>query len=237
VALWWLVFSLPLFLQIEEPRGRGHGDAPQEPVFRCTLTQFRTTYTTLRRYKQAFLFLGAFVLYNDGIGTIIRMAVIYGTEIGLPQHSLIAAILLVQFVGVPFALLFGRLARSLGAKRAIFLALGVYVVVTVIGYTMHSAWQFYLLAFLVGTVQGGSQALSRSLFASMVPQAQSAEFFAFFAVSEKFAGIFGPAIFAVMTTLTGSSRSAILTVIGFFLVGGVLLARVDVAEGRRMAGE
>jgi UMF1 family MFS transporter len=177
------------------------------------------------------------LLYNDGISTIIRMAVVYGTEIGLPQESLIAAILTVQFVGVPFAFLFGRLAHQLGAKRAIFLALAVYVVVTVIGYRMHTAWQFYLLAFLVGTVQGGSQALSRSLFASMVPQTHSAEFFAFFAVTEKFAGIFGPALFALMATLTGSSRGAILAVLGFFLAGGVILARVDVAEGQRIAGE
>ncbi len=237
VAVWWLVFSIPLFRHIAEPHGSRFDGVQSEQIIRRTLTQLRTTYKTLRRYKQAFLLLVAFLLYNDGIGTIIRMAVVYGTEIGLPQESLIAAILMVQFVGVPFAFLFGRLAQVLGAKRAIFLALAVYVVVTVIGYTMHTAWQFYLLAFLVGTVQGGSQALSRSLFASMVPQAQSAEFFAFFAVTEKFAGIFGPAIFALMATLTGSSRSAILAVIGFFLAGGALLARVDVAEGQRMAGD
>ncbi len=237
VAVWWLVFSMPLFRQIAEPQGAGVDSVRRDLVFRRTLIQLHNTYATLRRYKQALRFFCAFLLYNDGIGTIIRMAVVYGTEIGLPQGSLIGAILLVQFVGVPFAFLFGRLAQSLGAKRAIYLALAVYVVVTVIGYTMHTAWQFYLLAFLVGTVQGGSQALSRSLFASMVPQGQSAEFFAFFAVTEKFAGIFGPAIFALMATLTGSSRSAILAVIGFFLAGGVLLARVDVAEGQRMAGE
>ena len=237
VAVWWLVFSVPLFRQIAEPQRSGFDDGRRDQVLQRSLRQLRNTYTTLRRYKQALLFLGAFLLYNDGIGTIIRMAVVYGTEIGLPQGSLIGAILLVQFVGVPFAVLFGRLAQHLGAKRAIFLALTVYVVVTVIGYRMHTAWQFYLLAFLVGTVQGGSQALSRSLFASLVPQSQSAEFFAFFAVTEKFAGIFGPAIFALMATLTGSSRSAILAVIGFFLAGGLILAQVDVAEGQRLAGE
>jgi UMF1 family MFS transporter len=237
VAVWWLVFSIPLFRQIAEPHSAGFPAVRRDQIIRRTLTQLRNTYTTLRRYKPALLFLVAFLLYNDGIGTIIRMAVVYGTEIGLPQESLIAAILMVQFVGVPFAFLFGRLAHYLGAKRAIFLALAVYVAVAMIGYYMHTAWQFYLLAFLVGTVQGGSQALSRSLFASMVPQTQSAEFFAFFAVTEKFAGIFGPAIFALMATLSGSSRSAILAVIGFFIAGGVILARVDVAEGQRMAGE
>lgn len=156
VAVWWLVFSLPLFWQIEEPHDPGQGKGRRTHVFQRPLTQLGQTYTTLRRYKQALLFLGAFVLYNDGIGTIIRIAVVYGTEIGLPQESLIAAILLVQFVGVPCAFLFGRLAQYLGAKRAIFLALVVYVVVTVLGYTMQTAWQFYLLALLVGTVQGGS---------------------------------------------------------------------------------
>ena len=144
----------------------------------------------------------AFLVYNDGIGTIIRMATTFGTEIGLEQGDLITAIMLVQFIGIPFAFLFGQIAAWVGAKRAIFLSLAVYVVISVLSYRMTTATEFYVLALLVGMVQGGSQALSRSLFASMVPRHKSSEFFGFFGVFEKFAGIVGPGVFAVMILLT-----------------------------------
>jgi UMF1 family MFS transporter len=191
----------------------------------------------LRGYKQAFLLLLAFLIYNDGIGTIIKMAAIYGTEIGIDQGSLLAALLLVQVVGIPFAFLFGAFAGKLGPKCCIFLALVVYLGITALGYFMTTAAHFFLLAILVGTVQGGSQALSRSLFASMIPKYKSAEFFSFFALSEKFAGILGPGLFALTITLTGSSRYGIVSVVLFFLVGGLLLSRVSVEEGQRAAHE
>ena len=165
------------------------------------------------------------------------MASLYGTQVGIAEGSLIAALLLVQFVGIPFAFVFGRLAARIGPKPAIFISLAVYTVITVLAYSMTSAWQFFALAILVGTVQGGSQALSRSLFASMIPRHRSSEFFGFFAVFEKFAGIFGPLLFSLAVGLTGSSRAAILSVLLFFVVGAVLLAGVDVAEGRRVADE
>ncbi len=177
----------------------------------------------------------AFLVYNDGIGTIIRMAVIFGTEIGLAPESLLGAILLVQFVGIPFAFLFGQVATRIGAKRAILITLAVYMVISIFSYFLTTARQFYFLALLVGMVQGGSQALSRSLFASMIPRHKSSEFFGFFGVFEKFAGIAGPAVFAVMILATGSSRNAILSIIVFFIAGAALLATVDVEEGRRVA--
>jgi UMF1 family MFS transporter len=163
------------------------------------------------------------------------MATTFGTEIGLEQGDLITAIMLVQFVGVPFAFIFGQVAVRIGAKRAIFLSLAVYVGISILSYGMTTAAEFYTLAMLVGMVQGGSQALSRSLFASMVPRHKSSEFFGFFGVFEKFAGIVGPGVFAVMILVTGSSRGAILSIIAFFVVGGILLARVDVEEGQRVA--
>ena len=238
VSIWWLVFSLPLFRQIAEPlQQQEHGKPRGENLFRIALIRLSQTFKALRTHKQAFLFFLAFLLYNDGIATIIRMATVYGTEIGIPRNALLTAILLVQFVGLPCSFLFGSLAERIGAKGAIFLALAVYVAISGIGYFMQTALHFYVLAILVGTVQGGSQALSRSLFASMIPRARSAEFFAFFAVCEKFAGIFGPAIFAGTVTATGSSRYAILAVIAFFVAGGLLLARVDVAAGQHVARE
>ena len=177
----------------------------------------------------------AFLIYNDGIGTIIRMAGPYGQEIGLPQDALITAFVMVQFVGIPFAFAFGRLADRIGAKPSIFIALVVYVLISLVGYFMTTIWQFFLLSFMVATVQGGSQALSRSLFATMIPKHKSSEFFGFFGVFEKFAGIIGPLLFATTVRMTGSSRNAILSVIAFFVVGAVLLWMVDVEEGQRAA--
>jgi UMF1 family MFS transporter len=193
------------------------------------------TFRQLKRYRNAFMMLLAFLIYNDGIGTIIRMAVIYGQEIGIDRGALIGAILMVQFIGFPFAFLFGALAGRIGTKRAILIGLGVYIVISIEGYVMKTATHFYILAGLVGIVQGGTQALSRSLFGSMIPRHESGEFFGFFAVCEKFAGIFGPALFALMIALTGSSRSAILSVISFFVIGAILLCLVDVEEGRAIA--
>jgi UMF1 family MFS transporter len=193
------------------------------------------TFRELRGYRQAFLMLVAFLIYNDGIQTIIKMATAYGTEIGIGQSSLIGAILLVQFVGIPCSVLFGMLAGRIGAKQAIFFGLLAYTAISVLGYFMKNATHFFILAGLVGMVQGGTQALSRSLFASMIPPHKSGEFFGFFSVFEKFAGIFGPLIFAGTIAVTGSSRNAILSVIGFFAVGAALLSLVDVAEGQRAA--
>ena len=236
VAIWWLGFSIPLFRTVPEPPLALEADEQMgQSSLRAAFVRLGETLRELRGYKQAFMMLLAFLVYNDGIGTIIRMATTFGTEIGLEQGDLIAAIMLVQFIGVPFAFLFGQIAAWMGAKRAIFLSLAVYVVISILSYRMTTATEFYVLAMLVGMVQGGSQALSRSLFASMVPRHKSAEFFGFFGVFEKFAGIVGPGVFAVMILVTGSSRGAILSIIAFFVIGGALLAKVDVDEGRRVA--
>jgi UMF1 family MFS transporter len=236
VAAWWVVFSLPLFRRVPEPPPMLEPDERrgENPVTRA-FVRLGETFRELRRYRNAFLLLVAFLIYNDGIQTIIKMATAYGTEIGIGQNALIGAILLVQFVGIPCSFLFGMLASRIGAKRALFLGLLAYTAISVLGYFMKTAFHFYILAGLVGTVQGGTQALSRSLFASMIPQHKSGEFFGFFSVFEKFAGIFGPLIFAGTIAVTGSSRNAILSVILFFAVGALLLWPVRVEEGQRIA--
>jgi UMF1 family MFS transporter len=236
VAVWWIVFSLPLFRRVPEPPPRLEPDehVGESPI-KVAFVRLAETFRELRGYRQAFLMLLAFLVYNDGIQTIIKMATAYGTEIGIGQGALIGAILLVQFVGIPCSFLFGSLAGRLGAKRAIFLGLLAYTLISVLGYFMTNATHFYLLAALVGMVQGGTQALSRSLFASMIPTHKSGEFFGFFSVFEKFAGIFGPLIFAGTIAVTGSSRNAVLSVIGFFAVGAGLLWFVDVERGQRLA--
>ena len=238
VAIWWLGFSIPLFRTVPEPVRSAMGDERAGGgLIRASFSQLTNTFIALRGYRQAFLMLLAFLIYNDGIGTIIRMATTFGIEIGLAQGDLITAIVIVQFIGVPFAFLFGQLAGKIGAKQAVLVSLAVYVVISALAYRMTTATEFYVLAGLVGMVQGGSQALSRSLFACMVPRHKSAEFFGFFGVFEKFAGIVGPGVFAMMILLTGSSRGAILSLVVFFVIGGVLLSKVDVDEGRRVARE
>jgi len=237
-AAWWALFSIPLFLRVSEPpRKLEAGELPRTNPIREGFVRLAATFRELRRYRQAALMLVAFLIYNDGIGTIIRMAAPYGTELGLPPGALIGSLLLVQFVGIPCAYGFGWIATRIGAKRAIFLALTVYVGITFVAYSMTTMTQFLVLAVLVGMVMGGAQALSRSLFASLIPPHKSAEFFGFFGTFEKFAGIAGPALFATLIQATGSSRKAILAVMAFFVVGGALLAFVDVEAGRRMARE
>ena len=236
VAVWWLVFSLPLFFRVREPApALDLDERPRDNSVRIALVHLRDTFHELRGYRQAFLMLVAFLLYNDGIQTMIRMASIYGAEVGIDQNATIAAFVLVQFVGVPCSFLFGAMADRVGAKRSVFLALAIYAGITLLGYFMTTTWQFFALAFLVGTVQGGSQALSRSLFARMIPKHKSSEYFGFFAVFEKFAGIAGPALFAASVTLFDSSRAAVLSVLLFFVLGALVLTRVDVAAGEAQA--
>jgi UMF1 family MFS transporter len=236
VALWWLVFSIPLFLRVGEPAPTARPDAPRAGL-RAALADLARTLRDLLGLRQAFLMLVAFLVYNDGIGTIIRMATPFGEELGLDRGAMITAILMVQFVGIPCAFAFGALAQRIGTKAAIQVGIGVYFLITLVAWRMDSETEFYVLAFLVGLVQGGVQALSRSLFASLIPARRSGEFFGLFAVLEKFAGVAGPAFFWLASLTTGSNRAGLISVVAFFAVGGLLLSRVDVAEGQRAARE
>jgi UMF1 family MFS transporter len=236
VALWWLVFSWPILRVVPEPaRVLESDETGAENAVRVALVRVWETFRELRAHRQAFLMLIAFLLYNDGIQTIIRMAAIYGAEIGIDRNAQIAAFVLVQFIGIPCSFLFGWAAGRVGPKRALYVSLTVYVGISSLAYFMTTTWQFFALAILVGTVQGGSQALSRSLFARMIPRHKSSEYFGFFSVFEKFAGIAGPALFAGSVTLFGSSRVGVLSVILFFIAGALVLTRVDVAEGEAQA--
>jgi len=236
VALWWLLFSFPLFRRVPEPPRIIEADeARTENAFRAAFGRVGETFRELRTFRNALLMLVAFLLYNDGIQTMIRMAAVYGAEVGIDSNAQIAAFVLVQFVGVPFSFLFGMLADRIGAKPAVLISVVVYTIVSIIGYFLATVWQFFLLAFLVGTVQGGSQALSRSLFARMIPRHKSSEYFGFFSIFEKFSGIAGPLVFAASVTLFGNSRAAVLSIILFFILGAIVLTRVNVREGEAQA--
>ena len=238
VAIWWAVFSIPLFRKVREPPVElGPEEDPGMSTLRFALERLRSTFRSLRSYRNAFLLLIAYLIYGDGIGTIIRMATVYGAELGIGQGHMIGAVVVVQLVGVPFTFLFGMLAGRIGTKNAIFLGLFVYTLISVLGFFMTTAAHFWMLAIMVGTVQGGTQALSRSLYASVIPAYKSGELFGFFGVMDKFAGMIGPSVFALMIALTGSSRFGILSIIVFFVVGAAILYTVDEDAGRRIAAD
>ncbi|KAL0222446.1 hypothetical protein RCL1_002300 [Eukaryota sp. TZLM3-RCL] len=181
------------------------------------------------------MFLAAYWVYANGINTVIIMAVSMGAEINLSDNTLIGTLLMVQFVAAPFAMLFSRLAKNIGAKKCIYIALGIYWLITVFGYFLSKEWHFWVLGFCVATVQGGSQALSRSLIGCLMPKSKSAEFYGFFSVFEKFSSVFGPLLFGIVSTIMGASRLSVVSLFVFFAGGILLLRMVDVERGTQMA--
>ena len=224
VALWWLIFSSPFMILIKEQKIFLKKE--QFISLPNKIKNFLLSFKDIAREPEAFKFLIAFWLYNDGIGTIIKMATAYGIEIGIKSQDLILAILLTQFVGIPFTILFGNITKKMKTKIAIFLALMVYIIITIWGAFMKSAIEFYMLAILVGTVQGGSQSLSRSLYSRLIPKEKSAKFFGFYALSSKFSTILGPLLFGIVSQITGHGRYAIFSLVIFFIGGGMLLLKV-----------
>jgi UMF1 family MFS transporter len=228
---WWLGFSLPVFAWLK--------DVPVTPGIQQALRtprDYLRTLADLRRYRDLSRFLVAFLLYNDGIQTIIAVSAIFARqELRLGTGTILGCFLMIQFVAMPGALLFSRLAGRSNTKRAVLVSLVLFTLITIYASVMKSAVEFWILGFAVAIVLGGSQALSRSLFSSMVPKQRSAEFFSFYAISSKFASIFGPLVFALLIDLSGSNRIAILALALFFVVGMILLIGVNVEQGRLQA--
>jgi len=234
VAAWWVLFSVPVVLFVREAR-------PAQPLgiaaaSRAGLRELRVTVEHIRAYKPLVWFLFAYWLYIDGVNTVIKMAVDYGLSLGFPQQSLIAALLLTQFVAFPAALAFGWLGSKIGARNGIFLALAVYAGATIGAYRMDSSFDFYALAVTIGLVQGGVQALSRSYFGSLVPAGKQGEFFGFYNMMGKFAAVLGPMLVGFTALATGSTRAGILSVVLLFVVGAALLWRARIEELRARDG-
>ena len=236
VGIWWAFFSIPIFKNVSEPQTIIAEDESQN-TFLAGYQRLKKTFKNIKKFKELVKFLVAFWIYNDGVGTIIIMAVIFGAEIGIGRTHLIGAILLVQFLGFPFTLIFGKLPKRIGTKNSILIALGIYAFIAFLGYFMKEPLHFWLLAILVSMVQGGTQALSRSMYGSMSPPSKSAEFFGFYNVSSKFAGIVGPFLFGIVGQLTGTSRISIVAIVLFFIIGGLVLMTVDHSQGIKAALE
>jgi UMF1 family MFS transporter len=224
VAIWWAVFSIPLFRSVPEQR-IGHGSLFAD--LRAGFGQLAATIGELRKLRPVWMFLFAYWLYIDGVDTIVRMAVDYGLTLGFPSSSLITALLMVQFIGFPAAIAFGFIAGKIGTKRALYLSLSVYIGVTTYAYLMQTVTQFYIMAAAIGLVQGGVQALSRSYYARLIPAEKSGEFFGFYNMLGKFAAVLGPIAVGVTKLVTGDARLSILILVLFFIVGMILLSRVD----------
>jgi UMF1 family MFS transporter len=233
-ALWWALFSLPLIFFVPTPR-RASAQVSLLASAREGFLQFRETFRHVRAYKPVFVFLAAYWVYIDGVNTVIQMAVDYGKSIGFGTADLILAVLLVQFVGVPAALVAGKLGERIGPRRAIFIGLAVYVFVSIYATFMTSPLEFYLVAGLVGLVQGGVQLLSRSYFARLVPPARAGEFFGFYNMLGEFAAIIGPILVGSVSYLSGSPRLSILSVIVLFALGAWLLTFVDAGKADERA--
>ena len=223
VALWWAIFSIPLLLNIRE----------QTPItqhrlgIRVAFSRLLNTAKAMRQNKNLWYFLLAYWLYIDGVATIIRMAVDYGLSIGLPSSSLITALLLVQFIGFPATLVFGRIGERYGAKRGLWLGLWVYVLATICAAFMQTSLHFYLLAAVLGLVQGGVQSLSRSMFSHLIPVDKNGEYFGFLNMLGKAAAVIGPVMVGVVAVLSDSSRLGILSILILFGLGMLCLRLVN----------
>ncbi len=227
-ALWWGLFSLPLFLRVPEPAGEGAA-AGWGRLLGESLAELRGVLRRLWRspaLRPAAWFLAAYWCYIDAVGTVIRMAVDYGLALGLEQGHLVGALLLTQFVSFPAALAFGRLGERFGARKAILMGLAVYLGAVLWGTRIETAAGFYVLAAVVGLVQGGVQSLSRSLYAALIPAAEAGAFFGLYNMLGKFAAVLGPALMGLAALWSGSVRWSILAVAALFLIGAALLLRV-----------
>jgi MFS transporter, UMF1 family len=219
VAAWWALFSVPLFLFVQEPTS---GAAGGLHAVIGAFKDLRSSFQQVRKVRVAFLFLIAYWLYIDGVDTTILMAVDYGLSLGFDSNALIIALLITQFVGFPAAIAFGKIGEKLGTKRAIFFGLAVYVLVAIWGFFMKNQSEFFVLAVAVGLVQGGVQALSRSFYGKLIPAESAGEFFGFYNMLGKFAAIIGPFLMGWASIATGSARYSILAVILLFVSGGIV---------------
>ena len=235
VAVWWAVFTIPLILFVPEPKN--YDSVNINNAIQMGWIQLIQTFKEIRNMKVVGTFLLAYFFYIDGVDTIIKMAVDYGMSLNFSGESLIIALLIVQFVAFPAALIYGRLGAKVGAKRAIMIGIIAYSVITFLGYFITKAWHFYVLAILIGLFQGGIQALSRSLYTRIIPAEKSAEFFGFYNMLGKYAAIIGPALMGTISLVTGSARLGILSILLLFILGAFLLNKVDLDEGKRLAAD
>ena len=233
VAIWWAVFSIPIMVFVKEPSVSENIGITNS--IKLGFNQLKSTIATIKKFKVVTTFLIAYWFYIDGVDTVIRMAVDYGTSIGFSTSALITALLLVQFIAFPATLIYNWFASKIGIKRGIFIGIIGYVLISIFASLVSKEWHFYAIAVMIACFQGGIQALSRSLYSTIIPKSNAAEFFGFYNMFGKFAAIIGPPLVGYIGLVTGNPRIGILSVIMLFVLGGIMLAKVDVEEGERVA--
>jgi len=220
VAVWWALFAIPIFVVVREQPG----DVPHVgSAIRDSFVSLANTFREVRRYRPVVLFLLAYWMYIDGVNTIQKMAVDYGLAIGLETSSLVQAILMVQFIGFPAALIFGWIGQRISAVVGLFVCIGVYAIVTVYATFLDTATEFFFMAAATGCVQGGIQSLSRSYYSRLIPEHRAGTFFGFYNMMSKFAAVLGPLLMGVTALITGNSRTAILSIVVLFIAGAIVL--------------
>ncbi|MFD1851496.1 MFS transporter [Oceanobacillus bengalensis] len=228
-AIWWICFTLPLLKNVKQI----HWVEREPRIVASSFTRLGKTFKDIRQYRAIFLFLLAYFFYIDGVGTIISMSTAYGSDVGLSSTGLIIALLAVQIVAAPFAILFGKLAIRFGAKKMIYAGIIIYIFVCIYAMFLETLVDFWVLAMLVATAQGGIQALSRSFFAQMVPKEKSNEFFGFYNIFGRFAAVTGPFLVGVTTQMTGSSAIGVFSLAILFVIGFVILMFVPEPKSDR----
>ncbi len=218
-AIWWFVYTLPMYRDVEQK----HGIIGGKINFFDGIKNFGRSFIKIKQHKRVFYFLLAYFFYIDGVDTIIRMATSYGTALGLSSTTLLVVLLFTQFVAFPFSIIYGKLSEKYGAKTMIYVGVGIYTIIVIFAYFITSALHFWIMAFLVGTSQGGIQSISRSYFAKIIPKENSSEFFGFYNIFGKFAAIMGPFLVGLMTQLTGDVKNGVLSLIALFILGVIFL--------------
>ena len=222
-ALWWFIFTLPMLKNVEQIHGKKYEKIEIKKIFKRVKYSFRR----VKNNKKAFMFLCAYFFYIDGVDTIIRMATSFGTALGINSTTLLIILLLTQFIAFPFAIIYGKMSEKVGSKRMILFGILMYIGISIFAFFLKNVIQFWILAILVGTAQGGIQALSRSYFAKIVPKENSNEFFGFYNIFGKFAAIMGPFMVGLITQITGDVRNGVLSLVVLFVIGGILLVKTD----------
>jgi len=232
-AIWWGVFSIPMFKNVHQK----HYIEREPQLVLQSFRRLAKTFKEIRKYKALFLFLLAYFFYIDGVGTIITMSTAYGTDLGISSTNLLIILFATQVVAWPFALLFGRLSEKYTGKKMLYVGIFIYIIVCIYAYFLETTTDFWILAMLVATSQGGIQALSRSYFAKLVPKANANEFFGFYNIFGKFASIMGPLMVGLTAQLTGNSSMGVFSLVILFVIGMVILAFVPEPEAENQAPE
>ncbi|WP_130806586.1 MFS transporter [Senegalia massiliensis] len=225
-ALWWGVFSLPMIKNVKQV----YGIKREDKVMKKSFIRLYNTFKNITKHKQVFIFLVAYFFYIDGVSTIIKMATSYGADLGIGMTTLLIVLLVTQFVAFPFAIIYGKLAERFTARKMIIFGIIVYIFICIYAYFLDSAFDFWLLAILVGTSQGGVQGLSRSYFGKLVPKENSSEFFGFYNIFGKFAAIMGPLLVGGVTHITGQTNYGVFSIIVLFVIGLLIFLKTPVEK-------